>query len=436
MSIVNEIKAAIKADNDAIENGGEIFELKQFLKKKKTTYEKFCAAGIPVIAERYIYDSCFEKIENFQKYFHRHYPVFENFDYSNVLIAGGIFSGLTRRRSTRSDVDLFIYGLDEEGAYQKLREIYEHVRNSSMQEIRVYVSKMSFTMLTSSGRKIQIILRRFNSIAHVLNSFDLGSSAVGYDGEKFLVSSLGLFAWTHSVNLINPRRFSPGYVVRLMKYLRRDFAIALHDVDNEKIVESVKIANYKILVKQLDEKALYAAIQTVRLPAEEDAENAEVEEDVGHVMHEYDVDFAEKLNCGALDYYRNTGKVFPVVTAHGDYDELFKNKILLPEEIQKQYENEVINLMRTGIFSKCDRTLHKLFPEIKPNVFLSGFFAFETNEERAAYIRDIINKEVEKLAPIFDVKLPNPVFVYREENTSIITTPKTAEELYGQLLIQ
>jgi len=423
MSIVDKIKAVIKADDDAIENGGDIFDLERFLKKGKLNYDKFCDEKIPVIIDNFgNYHSPFNKIKKFRAKFHEKYPIFENFDFSNVLIAGGIFSGISFYYAN-SDVDLFIYGLDEEGSKQKLREIYEYICNQlPNQKIRVYVSKMSFTMLYGRHSKIQVILRRFRSIAHVLNSFDLGSSAIGYDGNNILVSALGLFAWRYLVNVINPRRFSPNYVFRLTKYLNREFAIVLHDVDNEKINDSVKIADCKILVKKRDKNtSLYTAIQTIRLQADNEP-----------IAYEYDDDeIADRKKFNMLEYYNKTGKVFPVIDANYDYDDLFEHKVMSAETITSQYER-VMNIMISGEwFTILGRSIGKLFPEIKPNVFLIGLLSLETEEERVAYIKGMINKEVEKLTVVFDVNLPKPEFVYLEENTAITNTPKTAEELFG-----
>ena len=437
MSIIDEIKAVIKADDDAIENGGDVFPLEPILAKKKVTYDKFCDAKIPVITNGREYGLAPMSIEYFRTNFYEKYPVLKNLDFSNVLIAGGIFSGI-KYNYYYTDVDLFIYGLDEEGSKRKLREIYENVRNQLQRKrIRVYVSKMSFTMLISYQCKIQIILRRFRSIAHVLNSFDLGSSAIGYDGQNILVSALGKFAWQNSVNVINPRMFSPGYVTRLIKYLKRSFAIVLQDVDNEKITDSVKIANYKILVKKDERNAsLYTAIQTIRLPADDDK----------HIVHEYD-DYenddnkdddnknVNKANFDGLSYYRKTGKVFPVITSYGDYDDLFEHKILPIETIKSRYKRELFGTMYVNWVSANSRTISKLFPDIKSNVFLINVLSLETKEERVAYIEDMINKEIEKLTPIFDVNLPKPEFVYLEKNTAITTTPKTIEELFGILKI-
>lgn len=54
---------------------------------------------------------------------------FEGLDWNNVLIAGGSILGMLSSdplaTDPRSDIDVFIYGLDEENANRKVREILE-----------------------------------------------------------------------------------------------------------------------------------------------------------------------------------------------------------------------------------------------------------------------------------------------------------------------
>ena len=165
-------------------------------------------------------------------------------------------------------------------------------------------------------------------------------------------------------------------------------------------------------------------------------------DDDKHIVHEYD-DYenddnkdddnknVNKANFDGLSYYRKTGKVFPVITSYGDYDDLFEHKILPIETIKSRYKRELFGTMYVNWVSANSRTISKLFPDIKSNVFLINVLSLETKEERVAYIKGMINKEVEKLTVVFDVNLPKPEFVYLEENTAITNTPKTAEELFG-----
>jgi len=356
------------------------------------------------------------------------YSVLKNLDFSNVLIAGGIFSFIRNNyRIGNSDLDLFIYGLDEEGSKQKLREIFEHVRQQTLHEkLQVYVSKLSFTMIINGCVKIQIILRRYRDIAHILNSFDLGSSAMGFDGENIWMSALGQFAWQYNVNIINPRRFCPNYVPRLIKYLKRDFAIALCDIDRKKIINAVTIANFKITVKcnKLD----LDYISHVNLLQ---ANNAQI-------THEYDIENAVEFCIDPIKYYLKTGKEFPLLKVNVDYDKLFEQLTLDPDEVRNYYRNNINgvgNFRDFGNYSKVpsEMLMKQLFPGIKPNMFLVGYFSLDTNKERENYINEMIEKEIERLTLIFKMKLPKPEFVYLESNVSITNAPKTVEELYGDL---
>lgn len=87
--------------------------------------------------------------------------------------------------------------------------------------------------------KIQFILRLYNSIAQVISGFDIDACCVAYDGEQFY----GMPRYLRSVNkgyiLVDPERQSETYGVRLLKYYKRGFDIALPGYDESRVV------NYK-----------------------------------------------------------------------------------------------------------------------------------------------------------------------------------------------
>jgi len=87
---------------------------------------------------------------------------------------------------------------------------------------------------TYSG-KIQLIFRSYQSISEILHGFDIGSSAVGYDGSQVWFSSLGRFAYEYGCNIVDVTRRSPTYEIRLVKYFSRGFHLILPHFDVSKL---------------------------------------------------------------------------------------------------------------------------------------------------------------------------------------------------------
>jgi len=78
-------------------------------------------------------------------------------------------------------------------------------------------------------------LRLYSSPQEVLIGFDLGSSAVGYDGKKVFFTSLGKLSYEYMVNVLYPSRRSTTYEERLVKYYKRGFSIVLPKFDISKL---------------------------------------------------------------------------------------------------------------------------------------------------------------------------------------------------------
>lgn len=73
--------------------------------------------------------------------------------------------------------------------------------------------------------KLQVILRLYSTVSEILHGFDLGSSAVGFDGQNVILTSLGRFAYEYGYNIVDTTRRSTSYEARLTKYCRRGFDI-------------------------------------------------------------------------------------------------------------------------------------------------------------------------------------------------------------------
>lgn len=97
------------------------------------------------------------------------------------------------------------------------------------------VKNMHAIDITRGDQKYQIILRIYGSISEILHGFDLGSSSIGFDGEKVYFTELGKFAYKYGCNILDPSKRSTSYEHRLKKYFERGFDIVLPDLDISKL---------------------------------------------------------------------------------------------------------------------------------------------------------------------------------------------------------
>ncbi len=77
-----------------------------------------------------------------------------------------------------SDVDLFLYGLTEEQAIEKIKEIETRVRDSILSEITVVRTKHAVTICTS--------LRSSDALEHVLANTSIQAASTQLDTSRYL----------------------------------------------------------------------------------------------------------------------------------------------------------------------------------------------------------------------------------------------------------
>lgn len=166
-------------------------------------------------------------------------------DWSNVIVAGsGVVTALLpvpaphneSKRSLRayyhqtlapaSDVDLFLYGLNEEQAIEKIKTIERAIRDSILSETTTIRTKNAITIVSEyPTRHVQIVLRLYKSVSEILTGFDVDCSCVAYDGKQVWASPRSLAAFMTQLNTIDLTRRSPSYENRLSKYSHRGFEV-------------------------------------------------------------------------------------------------------------------------------------------------------------------------------------------------------------------
>ncbi|RAL07027.1 ankyrin repeat protein [Aspergillus homomorphus CBS 101889] len=176
-------------------------------------------------------------------------------DWSNVVVAGSaVVTCLLpvpeqyndSKRSLRkfyhekiapaSDVDLFLYGLDEQQALDKIRQIEERIKNTILYETTTIRAKNAITIVSQyPTRHIQIVLRIYKSVAEILTGFDVDCSCAAFDGRQVYVSPRALASYITQINTIDLTRRSPSYENRLSKYSHRGFEIFWPDLDRSQV---------------------------------------------------------------------------------------------------------------------------------------------------------------------------------------------------------
>jgi hypothetical protein len=125
-----------------------------------------------------------------------------------------------------SDVDLFIFGLDEEQAVEKIKQIETAIRDSVLHEITTIRTKHAITIASQYPiRHVQIALRLYKSVSEILTGFDVDCSCVAYDGTQVWAAPRALAAFVTQINMVDLSRRSPSYENRLSKYSHRGFEI-------------------------------------------------------------------------------------------------------------------------------------------------------------------------------------------------------------------
>lgn len=176
-------------------------------------------------------------------------------DWSNVIVAGS--AALTsllavpekHTRSKRalrryyheqlapaSDVDLFLYGLTEDQAIDKIKQIERNVRDALLVETTTVRTKNAITIASKHPiRHVQIVLRLYKNISEILTGFDVDCSCVAYDGKQVYASPRALVSYMTQFNTIDLSRRSPSYENRLSKYAHRGFEVYWPLLDRSRI---------------------------------------------------------------------------------------------------------------------------------------------------------------------------------------------------------
>jgi hypothetical protein len=123
---------------------------------------------------------------------------------------------------------LFIYGLTEQQATEKLKDIFFIIQSNTNGSCEMMRTKHAVTILGEYPvRHVQVVLRLYKSPAEVLMGFDIDCCAVGYDGSTVWALPRAHRAIVKRYNLVDMSRRSLTYETRLYKYAKRGYAVAV-----------------------------------------------------------------------------------------------------------------------------------------------------------------------------------------------------------------
>jgi hypothetical protein len=175
---------------------------------------------------------------DFNRRFQLHsYGALNYIDWNNVAVAGGCTSNSINgevdvTNYSDGDVDIFLYGLDENQAREKITELLTDIDRACRDKFSgcTDILKNDYVItLTNSNKKelkIQIIYHRlYKCIYEVLAGFDVDSCAVAYDGNEVFLTARSLNAFQTRMNVVDLTRRSPSYEYRMHKYVPRGFGI-------------------------------------------------------------------------------------------------------------------------------------------------------------------------------------------------------------------
>lgn len=161
----------------------------------------------------------------------------DKYNYDHTVIAGGCFT--TLYDDSVSDVDLFIMG----NATQAIWNFVDHFGGEG---VKFYMtSKTLFTFV--AGKKIQLVLRVYDSVFSLLDSFDLGPACIYYDGNVIRMYEECAYSLATGNIIVNRHRRKTGYAQRLMKYYRNKMfnLVFIDDIEKYLIKINLKDQMYK-----------------------------------------------------------------------------------------------------------------------------------------------------------------------------------------------
>jgi len=202
--------------------------------------------GVPTIRKQHpiMFNNRAKTDKEFSDRFNLAAPEFSDFNLKThgLVLAGGAASSILmlspRERSIMKhpyhDYDLFLVGHDSEAAaLAAITALGDHLYIRWEGDVDVYRTAGCITFYNFETEVlIQVILRTYKTVGEVIHGFDLGSSAIAWDGERVFLTGLGKLAAECGANVLNLAARRSSYESRLSRYFERGFDVVLPNLNN------------------------------------------------------------------------------------------------------------------------------------------------------------------------------------------------------------
>ncbi len=199
----------------------------------------------------------------FRERFKKIAPRLAGFDLKahGLVLAGGCAAALVSYqpssetagslRSQFSDIDLFLVGHGTDSkALAAISALADHLFEKWGGYLSVHRTAGCVTFVAPPADNgvsvVQVVLRRYSTLAEVIHGFDLGASAVAFDGESVYMTALGAIAMKYRANILNLKARRASYERRLIRYYQRDYALILPDFDLSKLASHMALPHLEM----------------------------------------------------------------------------------------------------------------------------------------------------------------------------------------------
>ncbi|KAH8798385.1 hypothetical protein F5884DRAFT_814057 [Xylogone sp. PMI_703] len=138
------------------------------------------------------------------------------------------------------DVDLFLYGLSEQQALEKIKQIERKIKENAREEVITVRTKNAITIASRyPTRHVQIVLRLYDSISQILTGFDVDCACAAYNGCQVYTTPRAIAAYMTQCNTVDLDRRSRSYENRLYKYRQRGFEVHWPLLERSRVHQSI-----------------------------------------------------------------------------------------------------------------------------------------------------------------------------------------------------
>ena len=146
--------------------------------------------------------------------------IFQNFDWNNVIVAGGLVAKIIQNWRNLydipedSDIDLYIYGTQRE-IHQTLIRVLTHFEKY---QAFFFIKNSLINIFIKDCPPIQIILQKVEDPSYIISQFDYSHVQILYNGTDILSTVEFLATSKYQITLLSIRVFKPSRLIKAKSY--------------------------------------------------------------------------------------------------------------------------------------------------------------------------------------------------------------------------